>query len=175
MKCDKNLNSWWTFFFFFANRVVSVVKWAWALESQISESKAVLCGEVIPLLCEMWKVSASSEGGLGLDELKSRAVPVPVYEVWAPSMSASSLPRWLLSLLRPRGHPVWETARLICPCPSSVGLGNLWGAYPSCIYWKPPCQKSESWCPFQEKALQRPTLWATLPPVPCPSYTCFKQ
>lgn len=74
-----------------------------------------------------------------------------------------------------RGHPVWETARLICPCPSSVGLGNLWGAYPSCICWKPPCQKSESWCPFQEKALQRPTLWATLPTVPCPSYTCFKQ
>ena len=53
------------------------MKCAWALESQIS----VLCGEVIPLLCEMWKVSTSSEGGLGLDELEPRLVPVPIYEV----------------------------------------------------------------------------------------------
>ena len=45
------------------------------------ESMAVPYREVIPLLCEMWKVSASSGGGVGLDELNPRAVPVPVYEV----------------------------------------------------------------------------------------------
>lgn len=114
----------------------------------LGDSPAAVPGrEVTPLLCEMQTVSASSEGGLGQDELKPRAGTVPVYTAWLPSpltlITAKSMRRCSLG-----------------SCMFRLLLPFFWAhrdalkCLPNYRYQERPYQKREAWVSFLGKGFR---------------------